>query len=366
MDYFPTFIKVKDKTVLVIGGTKDALHKVRLLRKSSAKIIIFGTIQDETLQHWADEGVVEHYQRSVSKHDLSYAAFAYIGTDDVKERDHAIALFNNAALPYSVIDDKERSSFITPALVDRDPVVIAIGTEGTGPIIARDIKARIEAELPAMAGVIAKVAGAFRPRVDHLPHGSARRKFWQCYLDDIVPHLGDLSTSEAERYLERGLEHLLAQHQAEYQSGHQSGPVSFPRQRMPLNSIWVVNTAAGSPDLLTRQALTLLHDADLILYHDQTPIMMLELTRREASKISWGQGELSPEKLSRIAQHVLNGKSVVVMSPSHELPFDGASFNEIGITFKRAAFVQTNPNSAAQILLPKQHETLPQKMRGVS
>ena len=366
MDYFPTFIKVKDKTVLVIGGTEDALHKVRLLRKSSAKIIIFGAIQDETLQHWADEGVVVHNKRSVSKSDLSLAAFAYIGSDDDKERDHAIALFNNAALPYSVIDDKERSSFITPALVDRDPVVIAIGTEGTGPIIARDIKARIEAELPSMTGVIAKVAGAFRPRVDHLPHGSTRRKFWQRYLDEIVPFLGDLSASEAESYLEQGLEHLLAQYQTEYQLGRQSGPVSFHHQSASLNSIWVVNTAAENPDLLTRQALTLLHDADFILYHHQTPIMILELTRREASKMPWGQGELSGVKFSWVAQQALNGKSVVVMTPSHELPFDEASLAEIGIALKKAAFVQPNPNSVRQIHLPKQHDNLQQRMRGVS
>ena len=177
MDYFPTFIKVKDKTVLVIGGSEDVLHKVRLLRKSEAEIIIFGAVEDSILQNWIDEGTVFHKPRAVCEEDLVKAAFAYIGVDDADRRDHAIALFEQFKLPYSVIDDKARSSFITPALVDRDPVIVAIGTEGTGPIIARDIKARIEEELSPLTGAIAKAAGAFRPHVEHLPQGGQRRKF---------------------------------------------------------------------------------------------------------------------------------------------------------------------------------------------
>ena len=335
MDYFPTFIKVKDKTVLVIGGTEDALHKVRLLRKSEAKIIIFGAIVDKTLQQWIDEGTVFHEPRAVCEEDLAEAAFAYIGVDDAETRDHAIGLFEQFKLPYSVIDDKARSSFITPALVDRDPVIVAIGTEGTGPIIARDIKARIEEELSPLTGAIAKTAGAFRPHVNHLPPGGQRRKFWQRYLDDVVPHVEKASPQDPEQHLNEGLQHLLAEFELREQPAAKA-----------VKPVQVVNIAAGDPDLMTRQALRCLHDADVVLFHHKTPKALLELTRREASKQEWGDEHLRPDQLTKIIQAVRGGQSVAVMTPSKALPFSEDCLAEAGVGIEHLAFVQPSNEKA--------------------
>ena len=336
MDYFPTFIKVKDKTVLVIGGTEDALHKVRLLRKSEAKIIIFGAIVDKTLQQWIDEGTVFHKSRAVQKADLAEAAFAYIGVDDADTRDHAIALFEQLKLPYSVIDDKARSSFITPALVDRDPVIVAIGTEGTGPIIARDIKARIEEELSPLTGAIAKTAGAFRPHVEHLPQGGQRRKFWQRYLDDVVPHVEKASPQDPEKHLNEGLQHLLAEFELREQPAAKAA-----------KPVQVVNIAAGDPDLMTRQALRCLHDADVVLFHHKTPKALFELTRRDASKQDWGDKYLDPGQLTKIIQAVRSGQSVAVMTPSNALPFSEDCLAEAGVEIVHLAFVQSFKTQSA-------------------
>ena len=329
MDYFPLFVKVKDKTVLVIGGNEDALHKIRLLRKSSADIIIFGTLDDDTLSEWVHQGLIRYVPRAVQDSDLKEAAFAYIGTEDDVESDAAITLFEQYALPYGVIDNKAKSSFITPALVDRDPVMVAIGTEGTGPIIARDIKSRIEAELSPLTGAIAKVAGAFRPRVEHLPHGAPRRKFWQRYLDEIVPHVTAAQPKHPETHLHEGLEHLLAEVEITTPQKPQSKP------------IYVVQTGHADPDLLTRQALRYLHDADVVLFQRNTPMALLELTRRDSSKHEWTEKGLSSSRYAQVIAASQQGKSVVVMAADHALPFDEARLLEAGVSVQHAAYVPT-------------------------
>ncbi len=340
MDYFPTFIKVKDKTVLVVGGGEDALHKLRLLRKSSAHIVIFGVVDDPVVAEWIADGIITHHARMPVAADLDDAAFAYIGTPDAIWRDAAIALFSSYALPYSVIDDKARSSFITPAMVDRDPVVVAIGTEGTGPIIARDIKQRIEAELNPLTGIIAKTAGLFRPRVDHLPHGGPRRKFWQRYLDEVVPAVVMAGPEHPETHLKAGLEHLLAEHDICASSGPHTISGDLNKSHQPASrSINVVITAGGHADNLTRQALRWLHDADIVLYHRQTPHDMLELTRREASKIEWANNRnLDAATCRKVLAAARSGQSVVVMMPDDHLPITLAEMTAAGLTIDYAAY----------------------------
>jgi uroporphyrin-III C-methyltransferase/precorrin-2 dehydrogenase/sirohydrochlorin ferrochelatase len=326
MDYFPAFIKVKGKSVLVVGGNEEALHKVRLLRKSAARIIVFGAVTDVTLRNWIDDGLIGHRNRKITLRDIRNAAFAYISTEDAIRRDHAVALFQSASLPYCVIDDKARSSFITPALVDRDPVVVAIGTEGTAPIIARDIKARIEAELSPLTGIIASVAGAFRRRVEHLPHGPQRRQFWQRYLDEVVPSVEETSPKQPEEHLLAGLEHLLAEGDAQ----------PMPAAR---GSVRVVNISAGNADLLTRQAASWLHDADLVIYHTRTPGDVLELTRRESTKMVWSGGEASFGGASDMLAAAYQGLSVVIITPDESLPVTESSISEAGLSLKRADYI---------------------------
>ena len=329
MDYFPIFMKVEGKKVLIIGACENALHKVRLLRKTTAQIILHGDVTDKTLQSWVADRHVSHTPHAVCQADLKNVAFAYISVDTRSIRDDAIALFEANRLPYNVIDDKARSSFITPAMVDRDPVVVAIGTEGTGPIIARDIKARIERELHPLTGLVAKVAGYFRPKVEKLAYGAPRRKFWQRYLDEIVPAVIAASPQHPEYHLNAGLTHLLATHDQ-------------PVLTRTNASIRVVNVEAGSADLLTRQALTWLHDADVVFYHEAIPDDILELTRRESSKITYPSQRFGSEETAALLNASRAGRTAVVLVSSEDLPFNEADAHISGLRVEQAAYIPTN------------------------
>jgi len=139
MRHFPVFLNVQNKRILVTGAGECAIAKLRLLLKTEGSVVVFATEIEPQVESWAQAGT---------------AAKAKM----------ANVLFN-------IVDNLQESEFITPALVDRDPVTIAIGTEGTAPILARKIKAQIEESLPNELGLLAKLAEYFRPKASRLPMG---------------------------------------------------------------------------------------------------------------------------------------------------------------------------------------------------
>ena len=112
MDYFPLFIRTTDRAVLFVGGSEDAGHKLALIAKSSARLILFGAVSDSRITAMIEAGTVTHHPRPVTLADTAGAAFAYIAADDHDERDAAIAVFSRAGLPYCVVDDRLRLSLI--------------------------------------------------------------------------------------------------------------------------------------------------------------------------------------------------------------------------------------------------------------
>ena len=90
----------------------------------------------------------------------------------------AQALARAVRCPVNVVDRPEMCDITTPALVDRDPVVIAIGSEGTAPVLTREIKVALETMLAPRIGALAALAGRLRPAVaQSIPHDQ-RRRFW--------------------------------------------------------------------------------------------------------------------------------------------------------------------------------------------
>ena len=306
MEYFPIFMKLSKRRILVCGANHISVFKIRLLLKTSAEISVFGTPIDDQIEQWSMAGLVQYASRSLKEDDCYNAAFAYVSLKDQTERDATLNILANARIPYCVIDDKARSDFITPAIIDRDPITLAIGSEGTSPLLVRRIKAQVEDMLPQQTGLLARVAGAFRHHVSRLPNGCARRRFWTKFFTQIVPHIPSQSnTQDQEKALELELQNLL---RIETNSKASIYPVQF------------VSAGPGDPDLLTRKAAKVLHDGDIILYDRLVTPEILELCRREADLIevgksgfgaSWAQEEINTLLVSkaRTGQRVIRLKS---------------------------------------------------------
>ena len=178
MRYFPIFIDLGGKTVIVVGGGEEALRKVRLLLKTTAAIeVIAPALHDEL----AAEARVHWRARHFEPRLLDGATLIY-GADPALNA--AVAEAARArGIPVNAVDAPEISSFITPSIVDRDPLVVAIGTEGTAPILARGLRAKIDALLPTGLGRLAATAGDLRQRIAaELSSAGRRRSFWQSYF----------------------------------------------------------------------------------------------------------------------------------------------------------------------------------------
>ena len=276
MRFFPIFMDLDDQRVLVVGGGEQAAQKLRLLARTGARLHVFATEACDEIVQWAARRRLTLERRPLHARDLAGARLVYVALEDACEAARAAAMARAAGVPVNAVDRQELCDFITPAIVDRDPVIVAVGTEGTAPVLARQIKARLEAMLPAGLGGLARWAASFRQRAAEAIAGSAiRRRFWDGFFDGPVARAylaGDLTT--AGSLLERELAGAVPS----------TGRVSL------------VGAGPGDPDLLTVKAVRALQEADVIVAARLVGPRVLDRARRDARRILVGKtpGRPSP------------------------------------------------------------------------
>ena len=271
MDHFPVFMAVAGRRIVVSGGGEAALAKLRLLFKTTAHLTVFAADPAREIRDWAAQGKLQLVERPLAPGDALCAVLFYAANDDEAEDARVARLAAADGARVNIVDNLEDSQFITPAIVDRDPVTVAIGTEGAAPVLARAIKADLEARLPVALGSLARVGKAFRRMAEALPMGRARRVFWSDYYFSAGPRAFD---TDGELGAERALEVLLDDHLA---------------QKDRPGRVDLVGAGPGDPELLTLKARRALDEADVVIYDRLVSSPILELARREALMIDVGK-----------------------------------------------------------------------------
>lgn len=261
MRYFPIFIDLKDRPVLVVGGGEEALRKVRLLLKTEARInVAAADLHPELAASPRVNWIARRYHAGL----IDGAALVFSADPALNARVAEDA--RAAAIPVNAVDDPEIASFILPSIVDRDPVVVAIGTEGTAPILGQGLRARIDAMLPPALGALAKAGAGLRQRVaETVPAGNRRRSFWKRFFFGDVR---DAFIAGESCNFAAGVDRLLAE-----EASAAVGRVSF------------IAVASDDPDLLTLKAQRLLQDADVIVHDRSIGPAVLEVSRRDAARV---------------------------------------------------------------------------------
>lgn len=298
MDHFPIFLALQGRRVVVSGGGETALAKLRLLLKTRARISVLAAHPEPALRALADEGRITLIPRAFGPGDALCAALVYAANDDATEDRRVARLARADGALVNIVDNLEDSQFITPAIVDRDPVTIAIGTEGAAPVLARAIKADLEARLPVSLGVLARIGKGFRAMADTLPMGRKRRDFWADYYFRDGPQAFE---KEGAVGLEPVLNALLERH---LHAAPAPGRVDL------------VGAGPGDPELLTLKARKLLDRADVIIHDRLVPQAILELARREALIIDAGKEGFGPamaqaDICALMVEHASQGAHVV-------------------------------------------------------
>ncbi|MEM9320009.1 MAG: siroheme synthase CysG [Pseudomonadota bacterium] len=276
MQHFPIYLDTAGRRVVVSGGSDAALAKLRLLMKTQARITVFARDPADEIVNWADQGRLSLVRRAAEPGDAICAALFYAANDDDTEDRRVAALARADGALVNSVDNLGASQFITPAIVDRDPVTVAIGTEGAAPVLARMIKRDLEARLPARLGPLARIGKAFRGAVEALPFGAKRRDFWAEYYQKAGPEAFD---RHGETGAQDALVALLDKH---VHAAPKSGRVAL------------VGAGPGDPELLTLKARRALDEADVIIYDRLVATEILELARREATLIAAGKEGFGP------------------------------------------------------------------------
>ncbi len=298
MQHFPIFVAVAGRRIVVSGGGECALAKLRLLMKTEAHLSVFAADPEAAVRRLAAEGRIALIERPLAPGDALCAVLFYAANDDAAEDARVAALARADGAMVNIVDNLADSAFITPAIVDRDPVTIAIGTEGAAPVLARAIKADLEERLPVSLGVLARIGKAFRHAADALPMGGKRRAFWSDYYFKDGPQAIE---REGEEGVRAALDALLARHLG---APDEAGHVDF------------VGAGPGDPELLTLKARSALDKADVVIFDRLVAPEILELARREAVLIDAGKEGFGPSTAQAdidalIVQHAGNGHHVV-------------------------------------------------------
>lgn len=268
LSVFPAFFRIRNEVVVVVGDGEEALNKARLLGQTSALIRVVSPNPEPVLAKYIAGQGLEHVAEEFKPIHLSGTKLVFVATGD-EATDTAIAAeARRQRIPVNVVDRPDLCDFFTPAIVNRAPLAIAIGSEGTGPVLTQMIRARIDAALSPRLGDLARLAEAYRPAVEKfLAKGVARRLFWRSFFSGAVA---------------RGVE------RSDEAAAHAAATKLLKEQGAPQGYVWLVGAGPGAEDLLTLRAQRVLMEADVIVHDTGVPDAIIAMGRRDAERLSVG------------------------------------------------------------------------------
>lgn len=271
MDLLPIFLNIKRKKCVVVGGGEVAFRKASLLLRAGADLNIVAPVLSDELHKLCLDRDCTITIREFEEADINNAILVVAATEDLKINERVSVIASKLNIPVNVVDQPHLCSFIMPSIVDRSPIVVAISSGGSSPILTRKLKELNESMIPGRIDKLAELLGSFRGRVkNEIDDFSERIRFWENVLDSEIPELVYNGQDDEAR---SALDNWLANPQNDRVGGE----------------VYLVGAGPGDPDLLTLRALRLMHKADVVLYDRLvSPEILLKL-RPDAQKVYVGK-----------------------------------------------------------------------------
>lgn len=357
MDYLPLFHKLRGGRVLVVGGGEIALRKARLLADAGAALRVVAPQIDSQLISLTEATGGEVLVRGYQVTDLEGCRLVIAATDDPQLNAQVSAEAQARSLPVNVVDAPALCTVIFPAIVDRSPLVVAVSSGGDAPVLARLIRAKLEAWIPAAYGELAGLAARFRHQVKSLyPDVNQRRGFWETvFQGPIAERQLAGQSAEAERLLQAMVDGAPVQQGGE---------------------VYLVGAGPGDPDLLTFRALRLMQQADVVLYDRLVAPAIIDMCRRDAERIYVGKRRadhsVPQEQINQLlVELALQGKRVLRLKGGDPFIFGrgGEEIEELaehGIPFQVVPGITAASGCSAYAGIPLTHRDYAQSVRFVT
>ena len=273
MDFLPFFHKLTNKPCLLVGGGTIALRKARLLTKAGANVTIVAPDVLPELKALVLKHGGQYLPGRYATEHLDSMVLVIAATNDEQVNAQVSKDCHARCLPVNVVDSPALCSIITPAIIDRSPLLIGVTSGGEAPVLARMVRARLEALFPSSYGELAQLASRFRNKVKAcFSDGELGRRFWESVLNGPVGEqalAGNIT--EAEAVLQKAIDNAQA---------------NLPQE---LGEVYLVGAGPGDPDLLTFKALRLMQQAEVVLYDRLVSEPILDMVRRDADRIYVGK-----------------------------------------------------------------------------
>lgn len=272
MKFLPIFLNIKDQPCLVVGGGQVASRKIFMLIRAGGKVTVISPELSSEVAKLAENGEITHSKAEFKSGDVGDYRVVIAATN---RREANQAVYEEASaknIPVNVVDTPELCSFITPSIIDRDPVQIAISTGGSSPVLARLLRSKLETFIPASYGRLGKLVESYRDRVKEIfNHNSNHiRGFWEHILDGSIADM------------------LIA---GKDKAAHEALETAVNAAKVPedIGEVYLVGAGPGDPDLLTFRALRLMQRADVVVYDRLVSAEILAMVRRDAEFVYVGK-----------------------------------------------------------------------------
>ncbi|MBB4954589.1 uroporphyrin-III C-methyltransferase/precorrin-2 dehydrogenase/sirohydrochlorin ferrochelatase [Agrobacterium vitis] len=351
LSVFPAFFRVEGAKVAVFGDGDEAFAKARLISNTSARIIAFTAEPEADYAAFLKRRQIDIDASVFSPDLLAGMALVFAATGDNATDRMIVEAARAAKIPANAVDQPDYCDFYTPALVNRAPIAVAIGTEGVGPVLAQMIRAGIDRQLPRSLGKLGRLANSYRRAVDRLvPRGVARRLFWRSFFQgDVADAVESGDISAARRQATRLLK----------------GAASASRE----GRVFLVGAGPGAEDLLTLRAHRLMMEADAIVFDALVPQAVVDMGRRDAERIPVGKRKGCHSKSQNEINDLLvelgqAGKRVVRLKSGDPLVF-GRAGEEMAALRNAGVAYEIVPGITSALAAAADFE-LPLTLRGVS
>ncbi|SEH92231.1 uroporphyrinogen-III C-methyltransferase [Rhizobium tibeticum] len=342
LSVFPAFFRVEGKITAVFGNGDEAFAKVRLLLNTQASVVAYTDRPEADYHAYLIANRIETVRAGFVAEQVRRATLVFAATGDAAQDRVIVEAARAEKVPANAVDQPDYCDFFTPALVNRAPVAVAIGTEGAGPVLAQMIRAQVDQLLAPSLGRLADLATSYRKTVEHLvPKGAARRLFWRRFFSGVV---ADAVANENLPQARRAANSLLQS--AEKVEGH----------------VWLVGAGPGAADLLTLRAQRVMMEADVIVYDALVPQEIVDMGRRDAERLSVGKRKgchsKSQEEINDLLVHLgREGKRVVRLKSGDPLVYgrageEMAALRVAGISYEVVPGITSAFAAAADFELP--------------
>ncbi|PKA39668.1 siroheme synthase CysG [Rhizobium sullae] len=342
LSVFPAFFRVEGRIAAVFGNGDEAFAKVRLLLNTRARIVAYAEHPEADYHSFLISNRIETVRAPFSPAQVDGATLVFAATGDAAEDRAIVEAAQAARIPANAVDQPDYCDFFTPALVNRAPVAVAIGTEGAGPVLAQMIRAQVDQLLSPSLGRLADLAASYRKTVEHLvPRGVARRVFWRRFFSGAVADAVANGNLPEARRAANGL--LRSAEKIE-------------------GRVWLVGAGPGAEDLLTLRAQRVMMEADAIVFDALVPQTIVDMGRRDAERLSVGKRKGCHSKSQEEINDLLvqlgrQGKRVVRLKSGDPLVYgrageEMAALRAAGIGYEVVPGITSALAAAADFELP--------------